>query len=185
MEDNRSAVWGGATLGLFVGLILGFFVGSGSYWITVLYAVGIGAASGIVANILGWVGDIFARREAKRRRHAASMSEERFPVFAKHMLRSAEAVLGEHSPADFGTTPNAAGECVEVVRRVGDEEWWRARYDSLDAFYAAHEARHPDIRVYATVGREVALPEDPDEWRSDTGDEVARQIALHRAQLAG
>jgi hypothetical protein len=34
---NRSAIWGGATLGLVVGLILGFFVGS--YWTTVLYAV--------------------------------------------------------------------------------------------------------------------------------------------------
>jgi hypothetical protein len=30
---NRSAIWGGATLGLVVGLILGFFVGS--YWTTV------------------------------------------------------------------------------------------------------------------------------------------------------
>lgn len=115
----------------------------------------------------------------------ARASEELFPVFAKHMLQGAEGVLGEHSPDDFETTPNAAGECVEVVRRVEDEEWWRARYDSLDAFYAAHEARHPDIRVYAAVGREVALPEDPEKWRSDTGEVIARQIALHQVQPAG
>lgn len=168
-------MWGGATLGLFVGLILGFFVGS--YWTTVLYAVGIGAASGVVANVLGAIGDIVAWREAKRRARGARASEELGPVFAKHFLKSAEGVLLEHSPADFETTPNAAGECVELVRRLEDEEWWRAGYDSLESFYSAHEARHPNIRVYAAVGREIALPEDPDEWRSDTGEVVARQIA--------
>ena len=40
----------GTTLGFVVGLVLGFFVGT--YWTTVLYAVLIGAGSGIVANVL-------------------------------------------------------------------------------------------------------------------------------------
>lgn len=53
MKDNRSAIWGGATLALAAGLILGFFVGS-SYWMTVLYAVVVGAAVGVAANILAW-----------------------------------------------------------------------------------------------------------------------------------
>jgi hypothetical protein len=60
-EDTRSAIWGGATLGLLVGLILGFFVGS-SYWRTVLIAVAIGAVAGIAANVLAVVGNLMRRR---------------------------------------------------------------------------------------------------------------------------
>src|SRR5258708_3915551 len=51
-EDPRSPIWGGATLGLLVGLLVGFF--RQSYWQTVLYGVGIGAAFGVVTNLLGW-----------------------------------------------------------------------------------------------------------------------------------
>jgi hypothetical protein len=58
--DNRSPIWGGATLGLVVGLILGFFVGS--YWITVLYTVLIGAAVGLATELLARLGHFFARR---------------------------------------------------------------------------------------------------------------------------
>lgn len=36
--DGRSAIWGGATLGLIVGVILGLFLGR--FWSTLLYAVG-------------------------------------------------------------------------------------------------------------------------------------------------
>jgi hypothetical protein len=61
-EDTRSPVWGGATLGLVVGLILGFFVG-GAYWMTVLYAVLIGAAVGVAANVLSWLGRSVAKRQ--------------------------------------------------------------------------------------------------------------------------
>jgi len=35
-----------------------------------------------------------------------------------------------------------------------DRELWRTGYDSLESFYAAHEAHHPDIRVYAAVYRQ-------------------------------
>jgi hypothetical protein len=67
-EDGRSPIWGGATIGLFVGLILGFFVGT--YWTTVLYAVGIGAAAGLASNVLAWLGNTFLDRSSSR--------EERF-----------------------------------------------------------------------------------------------------------
>jgi hypothetical protein len=60
VRDTGSPIWGGATLGLVVGLILGFFVGT--YWMTVLYAVLIGAAVGLAAELLGRLGDFFARR---------------------------------------------------------------------------------------------------------------------------
>jgi hypothetical protein len=45
---------------LLVGLVLGFFVGS--YWTTVLYAVLIGAAVGVGANILSWLGNRTLKR---------------------------------------------------------------------------------------------------------------------------
>lgn len=55
MKQQGSAIWGGATIGLFLGLILGFFIGS-SYWKTALCAVIIGAVLGIVANFLAFLG---------------------------------------------------------------------------------------------------------------------------------
>ena len=59
MSKGPSAIWGGATLGLVVGLILAFFVGT--YWTTVLYAVLIGAGVGLVAELLGRLGDLAKR----------------------------------------------------------------------------------------------------------------------------
>ncbi len=116
MNDNRSAVWGGTTIGLVLGLILGFFIGT--YWTTVLYAVGIGAASGVVANILGGLSDIGRRRAATP------------PTVADHwgslLLGQAENVLGQSGPADFETTQNAASMCVAVVSNLENAERWRA-----------------------------------------------------------
>ena len=166
MNDKRSAVWGGATIGLFVGLILGFFVGT--YWTTVLYAVGIGAATGVVANILGWLSD--------RARNPAATQ----PTVADHwrslLLGQAENVLGQSSPADFETTQNAASMCISVVRNLEDGDGWRAGYDSLDSFYAAHEARHPDIRLYAAVSREIPI-DDPDNPPNGISATIAQRIA--------
>jgi hypothetical protein len=62
-EDNRSAIWGGATFGLLIGLIVGFF--RDSYWQTVVYAVLIGAALGLAANILSWIGAVISRWKAR------------------------------------------------------------------------------------------------------------------------
>jgi hypothetical protein len=105
-------------------------------------------------------------------------------------LPNAEGVLLEHSPAEFETTQNAAAECINIVGRVEDDEWWRAGYDSLDLFYAAHEARHPDIRVYAAVGREAPVVQafaeyedaEDTEWPKGLGATIARLIAEHRAE---
>lgn len=59
--ESRSAIWGGATAGLLVGLVLGFFVGH--YWSTVLYSVLVGAGLGLAAEILGRVSDQTRRRK--------------------------------------------------------------------------------------------------------------------------
>jgi hypothetical protein len=177
VEDNRSQVWGGATLGLFVGLILGFFVGS--YWTTVLYAVLIGAASGVVSNILSWIGGMLHKRD--RARGVVRFADS--PHGMNHLLDNAEGVLREHDPADFETSPNAAVECIDTVHSAEVGEWWRARYDSIDSFYAAHESRHPHIRVYATVRREVPMV-DALEPPAGIGGVIARRIARYRAQPA-
>jgi hypothetical protein len=60
VSDNRSPIWGGATLGLVAGLILGFFVGS--YWTTLLYAVLIGAGAGLATELLARLGQILSKR---------------------------------------------------------------------------------------------------------------------------
>lgn len=58
-RDERSPVWGGATLGLLVGLVAGFF--RQSYWTTVFITVAIGATLGFVVSALGWILQKFAR----------------------------------------------------------------------------------------------------------------------------
>lgn len=151
-----SAVWGGATLGLVVGLILGFFVGS--YWTTVLYAVLIGAAVGVASVVVAWGAN---RLSGSSPRTALTMSPENLA----RMLQGTEDALRQYSPAEFESNRDAATECVTVVHYVEEEDLWQAGYDSLESFYAAHEARHPDIRAYGAVYREVLLldlPEDAD-----------------------
>jgi hypothetical protein len=155
VQRQGSAIWGGATLGLAVGLILGFFVGS-SYWTTVLYAA-IGAGSGLVANVLAWPGDIVRRREMKRRERAR-----------RSILEIEENALREHSPADFETTPNVEERTIGAVLTVEHQEDWRAGYDSLEAFYAAHEERHPDIRTYAARARAKLLNETEEILRANS-----------------
>ena len=171
LKDNRSAVWGGVTLGLIVGLVLGFVVGS--YWTTVLYAVLVGAATGVVANFLGWLGDRARNRGATP------------PAVTDHwrslLLTQAESILGQAAPTDFETTQNAASMCVAVVSNLEGGDGWRAGYDSLEAFYAAHEARHPDIRLYGSVWSEIASEdEDPNDPPNGTGELIARRIAERR-----
>jgi hypothetical protein len=93
------------------------------------------------------------------------------------LLAEAERILAKHSPADFDTTIDAAPESIEYVRVVEDAEAWRSSYPSLDAFYAAHEARHPDIRVYAAVRREIETA-DP---LTATGGTISQRIARLRS----
>ncbi len=58
-ENKQSAIWGGATVGLIVGLILGFFISP--YWYTVGRAVIVGILIGIGANILAFIGNLFQK----------------------------------------------------------------------------------------------------------------------------
>jgi hypothetical protein len=81
------------------------------------------------------------------------------------LLAKAERVLHAHNTASFDTTCQAFPECIEYVRAVEDEQAWRAAYWSLDAFYAAHTGRHPDIRFYGEARREMVQADltSPDE----------------------
>lgn len=88
-------------------------------------------------------------------------------------LLSAEQTLSKHSPIDFDATVDAAPESIEVVWAVEDEDAWRAGYESLSAFYAAHEARHPDVRLYGRVRRKIA---DADPLTS-AGGTIAQRLA--------
>jgi hypothetical protein len=92
------------------------------------------------------------------------------------LLHEAERILREHSPDQFDSTIDAGPECIEVVRAVEDTEAWRAAYESLDAFYSAHEGRHPDIRLYGDVRREIASA-DP---LTSPGGTISQRIARLR-----
>lgn len=56
--QGRSAIWGGATIGLIIGVILGIIRGDFS---DILRAALIGADLGLLANILGMLGDRLKR----------------------------------------------------------------------------------------------------------------------------
>jgi hypothetical protein len=55
----RSMIWGGAGLGLLVGLVLAF--SGGGHWHTVLYAVLVGMGTGVAAEVVGWLTEEFQR----------------------------------------------------------------------------------------------------------------------------
>jgi hypothetical protein len=71
------------------------------------------------------------------------------------LLVETEHTLAKHDPSTFDTSAVAWPECIEFVRVVEDAGAWQGAYPSLDAFYAAHEALHPDIRLYACARREI------------------------------
>jgi hypothetical protein len=96
------------------------------------------------------------------------------------LLAQAEAWLLAHRPADFDSTIDAAPESIEAVRVVEDNDLWKLRYDSLEAFYMAHEAQHPDIRFYGDVRREIATA-DP---LTSPGGMISERIARHRNNTA-
>lgn len=142
-----------------------------------------GAASGIINNILSWIGD--PERKKSRERVSFSLS----PSTLLTILDNVEAVLREHSAAEFETTDNAAYESVYVVSSAVESADWRAGYDSLESFYVAHEDRHPDIRVYAAVAQSFPERSDPESWPSDVIvqriAQLTRNVTVQRiAQLA-
>jgi hypothetical protein len=90
------------------------------------------------------------------------------------LLLEAERILEKHKPADFPSTVDAAPECIEYVRLVEDEEAWRSVYPSLEAFYAAHERRHPCIRVYSKARREIATANPMQGWGGTITERIER-----------
>lgn len=93
-------------------------------------------------------------------------------------LAQAEAWLAMHHPADFDSpTSSAAPESIEAVRVVEDNGFWKSKYDSLEAFYRAHQAQHPDIRHYGDVRREIANEES---ILTSPGGMISERIARHR-----
>lgn len=125
--------------------------------------------------------DRLARRDASPERSRAQYFAN--DPIAKAGLLGVTEILAEHNPADFETTPDAAFDCINVVRWIEDDEYWRAGYKSLDAFYAAHEDRHPDIRVYAAVRRDLTIAADPDELPEGIGRDIARRIAVRTVEF--
>jgi hypothetical protein len=95
------------------------------------------------------------------------------------LLNEAERVLNKYDPASFDSTIDAFPECIELVRVVEDDQAWKGVYDSLDSFYAAHEQKHPDIRLYAKARREIETA-DP---LTSTGP-ASQRLARLRAEQA-
>jgi hypothetical protein len=143
--------------------------------------LGIIAIFSVLPYLVLW--GILREKEEKRQREDMETHGIEPSTAADHWrslaLNQAEVVLGQSSPADFETTQNAASMCVAVVSNLEGAEAWRASYDSLDSFYAAYEARHPDIRLYAAVWDEIHDPNDPPHG---TGALIAQRIAARRAQ---
>ena len=95
-------------------------------------------------------------------------------------LVEADCLLRKHNPDDFDRTIDAFPECIEIVRAVEDTEAWKDAYSSVDDFYAAYEAQHPDIRFYGAARREI---ENADILTSP-GGRASERLARLRAQQA-
>jgi uncharacterized membrane-anchored protein YhcB (DUF1043 family) len=196
LEDRRSAIWGGATLGLVVGLILGFFVGS--YWTTVLYAVLIGAACGVAANVLAWPADIVHRRDVKRREHAARAASESlletsedfrtvpeylfetsedYRTQAKSLLETSEELLRNISPADF-ETPDVEDGVYEMVYMVEDgRERTVVKFEPGDL--------DPDQQGFESVSDEAEYMLLESDLNREMWDELSDSVALELRQRKG
>jgi hypothetical protein len=55
IRSGRSAIWGGGTLGFIIGAIVGIF--NHNFGPTLFKGILIGAAAGLVAELLGAIGD--------------------------------------------------------------------------------------------------------------------------------
>jgi hypothetical protein len=58
--QGRNAVWGGATIGAIVGVVIAV-VRPGFDWGVVGHSIVIGGFAGLVAEFLGWIGDHLKR----------------------------------------------------------------------------------------------------------------------------
>ena len=100
------------------------------------------------------------------------------------LLAEAEEVLRDYGPETFDDLASLAGpECIAAVALVEVTGVWQASYPSLEAFYAAHEGRHPDVRLYSTV-RDQILNEDVRESAGGTIAQRLQATAVHRSRAA-
>lgn len=96
-------------------------------------------------------------------------------------LSEAERRLRLYDPTNFDSDLFGGPECLEWVRLVEDTEAWRNAYPSLEAFYAAHESRHPDIRLYGQLRRQLGT-DDP---LKSEGGTIGVRLARLRDEAAG
>ena len=64
---KRGAVWGGLTIGIFIGLIIALFhliKGPGFSWISIGKGAIVGPIVGVIAELLGMAGDHFRKKES-------------------------------------------------------------------------------------------------------------------------
>jgi hypothetical protein len=96
------------------------------------------------------------------------------------LLALPDRLLATYSPAAFDN-PYTFGyaEVSEAVRHVEDNGAWEGVYSSLEAFYAAHEERHPDIRSYATDVRRI---EASDPFKNPWGGLPSERLARLRGE---
>ena len=100
------------------------------------------------------------------------------------LLAEAEEVLRAYGPESFDELASMAGpECIAAVALVEVTGVWQASYASLEAFYTAHEERHPDIRLYSAV-RDQILNEDVRESDGGTIGQRLHATALRRSRAA-
>jgi hypothetical protein len=74
---------------------------------------------------------------------------------AAAVLTETERLLGTYHPDQFDSSFDAWSACIEAVRQLEETEAWKPGYPSLEAFFRAHEHRHPDIRAYAQARRRL------------------------------
>ena len=73
-----NAVWGGATIGLVVGLVWGFVVGEG--FALILRGAAVGAVSGVVAELLALIPKLSHEREARANLIAMGLDPDNLPA---------------------------------------------------------------------------------------------------------
>jgi hypothetical protein len=71
------------------------------------------------------------------------------------ILAETERLLGAYHPDQFDSSFDAWSACIEAVRQLEETQAWTPTYPSLEAFYRAHEHRHPDIRAYPEARRRL------------------------------
>jgi hypothetical protein len=72
------------------------------------------------------------------------------------LLAEVERLLAAHSPAAFDTSIDGFPDCIEYVPPGRGRGSLASRLLVPRAFYDTQAARHPDIRLYARVRRDIA-----------------------------